>query len=347
MGAKIFQKSIGSTGKMLLTRAKYGAASWEGILQSHLGPSSLIDSVAHTDNKVFVVSSLVSHSPARIFLFRNYTFPFLLPSNHPISGGEGSSGVVSELLADSQPATNDPSSVPNVVEERTLPLGRSSVGETSRYSGSHSYKLWEAVRASTAAPSFFTEYIGDDKHIFQDGAILANNPSAIALHEARLLFPQPVRLECLVSLGCGSRISNNVESVGWAQTLDNLVYGATNTDTVHSVLEDLLPNSIYWRFNPSLSQAVGLDESRPEKFVELQQVAQEFVQANRTRLDALCDVLAPSTHKTTKISSAVEEQVHAVSDESPGFLDRLKDSFKSFPSLFSFTSQRLPAKSKL
>ena len=39
--------------------------------------------------------------------------------------------------------------------------------------------------------------------IFQDGGLLANNPSAIALHEARLLFPQ-APIACLASFGTGA-----------------------------------------------------------------------------------------------------------------------------------------------
>ena len=38
---------------------------------------------------------------------------------------------------------------------------------------------------------------------FQDGAATANNPAAIALTEARLLWPD-ARIDCLVSLGSGA-----------------------------------------------------------------------------------------------------------------------------------------------
>ena len=42
-------------------------------------------------------------------------------------------------------------------------------------------------------------------HLFvlQDGALLANNPCAIALHEAQLLWGRHTPIQCVISLGTG------------------------------------------------------------------------------------------------------------------------------------------------
>lgn len=59
----------------------------------------------------------------------------------------------------------------------------------------------QAVRASSAAPYYLDDYgCGEDR--FQDGAAIANNPSVLALQQARLLWPD-APIELLVSLGCG------------------------------------------------------------------------------------------------------------------------------------------------
>jgi patatin-like phospholipase/acyl hydrolase len=44
--------------------------------------------------------------------------------------------------------------------------------------------LWEAGRCTSAAPTFFEPYVG-----LVDGGVWANNPSMVALTEARLLWP--------------------------------------------------------------------------------------------------------------------------------------------------------------
>ncbi|XP_030622914.1 neurofascin [Chanos chanos] len=77
-------------------------------------------------------------------------------------------------------------------------------GKLSRYAGGSGYQLWQAIRASSAAPGYFQEYtLHSDIH--QDGGLLLNNPCALAVHECRLLWPrQP--FQCVLSLGTAVEI---------------------------------------------------------------------------------------------------------------------------------------------
>ena len=59
----------------------------------------------------------------------------------------------------------------------------------SYYRGSARYSIWEAVRASSAAPGYFDEFCANGK-IFHDGGILTNNPTVIAIHEAQKIWPR-------------------------------------------------------------------------------------------------------------------------------------------------------------
>ena len=69
---------------------------------------------------------------------------------------------------------------------------------TSNYRGSSRFRVWEAVRASSAAPGFFDDFHAKGQ-VFEDGALIANNPSLIGYHEASHLWPKE-KLQCIVSI---------------------------------------------------------------------------------------------------------------------------------------------------
>jgi calcium-independent phospholipase A2-gamma len=49
--------------------------------------------------------------------------------------------------------------------------------------GTSDVPIWAAVRASSAAPGYFNDFLLDDM-VHQDGGILTNNATQIAIHEA-------------------------------------------------------------------------------------------------------------------------------------------------------------------
>ncbi|XP_022533083.2 calcium-independent phospholipase A2-gamma [Astyanax mexicanus] len=162
----------------------------------------------------------------------------------------------------------------------------------SRYAGGSSYQLWQAVRASSAAPGYFQEFpLHNDIH--QDGGLILNNPCALAVHESRLLWPnQP--FQCVLSLGTG-RYDNArrgpATSTSLRAKISNLISSATDTEGVHTLLADLLEPNVYFRFNPMLSAGVSLDESRPSALQQLQEDTQHYLEHNHLRLEQLCKVL--------------------------------------------------------
>lgn len=69
-------------------------------------------------------------------------------------------------------------------------------------------QIWEAARATTAAPSFFAPArikVNGTAEYFVDGAVKWNNPSLQVVSEAEALFGPHRRLGCMVSLGTGIR----------------------------------------------------------------------------------------------------------------------------------------------
>ncbi|KAF1639413.1 Calcium-independent phospholipase A2-gamma, partial [Eudyptes filholi] len=171
-------------------------------------------------------------------------------------------------------------------------------GVKSHYIGGCQYKLWQAIRASSAAPGYFQEYVlGNDLH--QDGGLLLNNPSALAVHECKCLWPN-VPLQCLISLGTGryeSEGKTNVTYTSLKAKLTNVISSATDTEEVHTMLDALLPPDTYFRFNPLMNEDIPLDESRKEKLNQLQTDGIRYLERNEEKLRKAAKLL--TQEKTT------------------------------------------------
>ncbi|KAK1898548.1 Calcium-independent phospholipase A2-gamma [Dissostichus eleginoides] len=182
-------------------------------------------------------------------------------------------------------------------------------GSLSRYAGGSACQMWEAVRASSAAPGYFQEFpLQSDIH--QDGGIILNNPCALAIHESRLLWPnQP--FQCVLSLGTG-RFDNvkrgPATSTSLRAKISNLISSATDTEGVHTLLDDLLAPDVYFRFNPMLSAMVSLDESRPQALGQLQRDTHNYLERNRPKLARLCLVLGAERSAASKTKDWMNER---------------------------------------
>lgn len=184
-----------------------------------------------------------------------------------------------------------------------------SPGCLTRYAGGSGYQMWQAVRASSAAPGYFQEFpLHSDIH--QDGGIILNNPCALAVHESRLLWPnQP--FQCVLSLGTGrfdSAKRSPATSTSLRAKISNLICSATDTEGVHTLLDDLLPPDVYFRFNPMLSAEVSLDESRSGALDQLQADTQLYLERNKPKLARLCLVLGAERTAASRTKDWVSER---------------------------------------
>ncbi|XP_022371141.1 calcium-independent phospholipase A2-gamma isoform X1 [Enhydra lutris kenyoni] len=180
-------------------------------------------------------------------------------------------------------------------------------GINSHYLGGCQYKMWQAIRASSAAPGYFAEYaLGNDLH--QDGGLLLNNPSALAMHECKCLWPD-VPLECIVSLGTGryeSDVRNSVTYTSLKTKLSNVINSATDTEEVHVMLDGLLPPDTYFRFNPVMCENIPLDESRNEKLNQLQLEGLKYIERNEEKMKKLAKILTQEKTTLQKINDWIK-----------------------------------------
>lgn len=239
-------------------------------------------------------------------------------------------------------------------------------GSQSQYEGTCRYKVWQAIRASTAAPVYHEDF-KIDGYIFYDGGVLANNPTALALHEARLLWPSQKQPNCVVSIGNGrfqpalesfSRSSSSSASaaatatpttasssassstsaakpgggssiaavaaaavsatstamsssndLSLRQKINRIVAGVSSTETVHNMLIDLLPHSVYYRFNPYLSEEFSLDENRPAKWRLMQYETSMYMRRNKAKFEMAGKQLCKEKSAWQKLESMVRKKM--------------------------------------
>ncbi|KAK9525629.1 hypothetical protein VZT92_016316 [Zoarces viviparus] len=165
-------------------------------------------------------------------------------------------------------------------------------GVRSHYIGDCNHKMWQAIRASSAAPGYFKEFVlGKDLH--QDGGLLINNPTALAIHECKCLWPN-TPLQCVLSLGTGRYETAGNNSTAYTSLKTKLSYvisSATDTEEVHTMLDALLPPDTYFRFNPYMSEDIPMNESRAEKLNFLKGEGERYLERNEAKLRKAAGVL--------------------------------------------------------
>ncbi|XP_060526981.1 calcium-independent phospholipase A2-gamma-like [Cylas formicarius] len=188
----------------------------------------------------------------------------------------------------------------------------------SQYMGDCVHAVWEAVRASAAAPTYFEEFkIGNMIH--QDGGILVNNPTAVAIHEAKLLWPC-TPIQCVVSFGTGRTSLNPIDfsepaianNTSWKNKFFAIIDSATDTEGIHIMLSDLLPADVYYRFNPYLTEMLEMTEINPQKLDQLEKDALMYLRRNEDKFQQVTRKLGESKGLWQRLMEwlALRRQLH-------------------------------------
>jgi len=168
--------------------------------------------------------------------------------------------------------------------------------------------IWEAARATTAAPTFFkpiTITNGSEKKDFLDAALSFNNPTGEILKEAAEILEPTRELGCVLTLGTGTRAKSlerpascSLLGIRWVFTklIPALKSHTTDSERVHSDYEERFTDfkDSYFRFNlPDGADAVKLHQYK--KMDELKEMTRKYLQTNpeaRRNMDRLVSVLA-------------------------------------------------------
>ncbi|CAI0407156.1 unnamed protein product [Linum tenue] len=284
-------KSSSQSFRVVVHGSKHSADEFERLLKEMCDDEDgdlLIESAVKGIPKVFVVSTLVSMMPAQPFIFRNYQYPVGTPEV-PSTPTEGSGVTV-----------------------LGSPFAGSQIGyKRSASIGSCKHHVWQAIRASSAAPYYLDDY-SDDINRWQDGAIVANNPTIFAIREAQLLWPD-TRIDCLVSVGCGS-VPTKSRKGGWRylDTGQVLIESACSVDRVEEALSTLLPmlpEIQYFRFNQVDERCdMELDETDPAVWLKLEASVEQYILESSEALKNICERLVLPLQNDDKFSDFKNQQ---------------------------------------
>lgn len=192
---RIFVKSLLQPVMLATTTASYDEANLMEVLEEILKDDGMLDSRANPAVPLIcAVSSKMSSTPSQLALLRNYNYGGgEIPDSFCIDPQNARErlGLAFDDVMEAY-ASND---IQNQSQIKCAPR----TGKGSRYPGSFRVTQKIALRATTAAPTFFKPLLSFDE-LYVDGGILASNPTSVAVHEARAVFPD-TPIELIVSCG--------------------------------------------------------------------------------------------------------------------------------------------------
>jgi len=153
--------------------------------------------------------------------------------------------------------------------------------------------IWEAVRATSAAPTFFKRIVINGEP-FIDGGMGRNNPISQVLEEAELMFPHR-HIACIISIGTGQAQTISIPKPNLFQRLlplkvvDAMRKIATDCEESAQVVARRFQHTsrFYFRFNVEQGlQAVGLEQW--ERLDEVRAHTEQYIRMTEvnTRLEA-------------------------------------------------------------
>lgn len=165
----------------------------------------------------------------------------------------------------------------------------------ARHTSSEDFRLVDVARATSAAPTYFPPVIvhsldaniavAQRRHALVDGGVFANDPAALAVAEARRLYPGADRV-LVLSLGTGARV-NRINGdkargfgiIGWLPGLIDVFVDGASALTEHEMLLRQARDELdYFRLQAALDPpppAFTMDDVAPVTIQGLQKLGDQ------------------------------------------------------------------------
>ena len=148
----------------------------------------------------------------------------------------------------------------------------------------HDCPIWQACRATSAAPTFFPPMqIGNPPVAYIDGGLGYNNPIRALIEEKSQIWPDS-QIGCIVSVGTGMPVSGDFGKT-IKPLLDKIREMATDTEKVAREFEKEMKHKygneqkVYFRFNVKQ----GLEQVGLEEWKEMERITvatQDYINSN-------------------------------------------------------------------
>ncbi len=263
---KVFAKITWSTLNLVVKQAQYSSEGFENILQGILGDKRMIDSADSPEAPKLLMCSTV---------LNKVPLSLWVWRNYNIVCDKNNSKDTNENL------------------------------ELGGADGTFRARVHECMRATTAAPSYF-EPLKYGESLLCDGGLLVNNPAALALKEAKKLYPG-VPIEALVSVGTGNLEHTGERlQMGWNTIFNQLLHSITDTQEVNAILESVLPKGKYFRFNSKIKR-FNIDETNTKELDYLKEKVKEYFSndVNHSKLVELRSLLTGNVQEEENTSELV------------------------------------------
>ena len=176
--------------------------------------------------------------------------------------------------------------VPTAIVSSDLKTGKEVI--FSSYNEFKDCKIYEAARATSAAPTYFDSFLFDDKCLL-DGAVIANNPSLFAYSEARKLYPNCKKFHIL-SLSTASGLytyqygQELQGAVAWAKHIWQVYQSGQHrlTDEVLAAAADVE----YTRIDTNTNhEKISMDDTRTASVLKIEEIGKEIVEQGHQNLE--------------------------------------------------------------